>query len=320
NATADDFFAAIGHASGKGVAPTMKTFLDQAGAPLVTVELVCNRKPHLELSQRRYVLVGEEPDERTWQLPGCARWDRGQTRTALTQARAELGLPAASCPAWVMPNAGGVGYYRSAPDAKLLAGLLKNLGRLTLAERVALAGDMTALVRAGALPAGQALAALPAFNPAADRFTAAEASGLIRAVRQSMLPEALRPKLARYITRLFGAKAHELGFARKAGERDDAEELRALIVPLVALDGDDPKLVAEARRLADRWLADHGAVAPDEPAAALVSAAAHGDRALFARLVDAAKKTDDRRVRQRLLGAIAAFRDPKLHRAALDEL
>jgi alanyl aminopeptidase len=322
NATADDFFAAISQVAGKDVAPTMKTFLDQAGAPLVHAQLVCSSgaRPRLELTQRRYVLVGEAADERTWQIPVCARWDGGTVCTLMTQARAELELDTASCPAWIVPNAGGVGYYRSAPDAKLLAGLIKNVGRLTLAERVALIGDMTALVRAGTLPAGEALAALPALRPADDRFVAAEASSLLHMVRQSMVSAPQRPKLARFVSRLFAARARELGFTPKPGEPDDAQELRALLVPLVAVDGDEAKLQAEARRLADRWLADHTAVAPDESADVLVIAAAHGDRALFDRMVDVAKKTSDRRLRQRLIGAIGAFRDPKLHRAALDTL
>src|SRR5262249_29065438 len=157
--------------------------------------------------------------------------------------------------------------------------------KLTMAERVGLLGDLSALVRAGTVPAGQGLAALPAFNPSSHLDLVREAEGLLRSVRTSMLPDGMRPQFVKLVDRLFAAKAHRLGLAPKKGEPEEAQELRTLLVPLVAIDGQDAKLQADARKLADQWLADHASVASDEATDVLVIAAAHGDRALFDRLL-----------------------------------
>ena len=49
-----------------------------------------------------------------------------------------------------------------------------------------------------------------------------------------------------------------------------------------------------------------------------VTAAAHGDRALFDTLLRELKKTQDLRERSAIIGALGSFRDPKLAAAALD--
>jgi alanyl aminopeptidase len=185
---------------------------------------------------------------------------------------------------------------------------------------VAFIGDLNTLVRSGALPAGAALAALPGLAPASNRHVATQAAALLRNVRHAMVPKELVPSYARLVRRLFGAKARALGFTPKKGDDEDTVELRSTLVPLVAIDGEDPKLQAEARGLADKWLNNRAAVSPDVAGDALKVAAARGDRAFFDRLHAAANKTEDRRDRQRLAVALVAFRDPALLRAALDLL
>ena len=64
--------------------------------------------------------------------------------------------------------------------------------------------------------------------------------------------------------------------------------------------------------LARRWLDDPNAIDPDMLSVALEAAARNGDRALFERFRDEARASKDRLRRQRLLGAIGAFRDPAI--------
>ncbi|HEU4533440.1 MAG TPA: ERAP1-like C-terminal domain-containing protein, partial [Polyangiaceae bacterium] len=58
------------------------------------------------------------------------------------------------------------------------------------------------------------------------------------------------------------------------------------------------------------------AVEADLVDAVLDVAAAHGDRKLFERMRDEAKKTPDARRRGKILGALASFRDPAIARDA----
>ena len=70
---------ALGQASGKPVAETIRLFLDQPGTPLVDVRLSCDQnkdKPaSLQLKQRRYRPAGSEaPAGQPWTVPVCVRY------------------------------------------------------------------------------------------------------------------------------------------------------------------------------------------------------------------------------------------------------
>jgi hypothetical protein len=82
--------------------------------------------------------------------------------------------------------------------------------------------------------------------------------------------------------------------------------------------GDDPRLFAEAGRLAEGWLGQTGSLDADAAALVLRGAASRGDRRLFDRMAALARAEKDARRRDDVLTALAAFRDPALARAALD--
>jgi alanyl aminopeptidase len=303
----------------------LSTFLDQSGEPVVSTALACPKgaAPRLELEQRRNVLAGEKPDDRRWQLPVCVRAGTGKqsarTCTVLSEPRGTLELPGA-CPAWVHPNAGATGYYRVQLAPPDLAALLKNLGQLTLAERIGLLGDLGALAGTGALPAGDALAALPRFSPAGEAHLAEAGVRLLASVRRQMLPPESRPAFARYIQRTFGPRARQLGFTRKPGEGDAEMDLRKALVPLVADVGQDASLRTQARTLALRWLDDHKSVDPDLAGLAVMVAGGAGDRAFFDRVRAALLVEKDAGARQRMIAALGSIRDPALLLQGLDSL
>jgi alanyl aminopeptidase len=134
NATAADFLAALGAASGHDVNAAFSTFLEQTGVPLVAAEVDCTGDtPRLALSQKPYRPIGAEGGaDKTWQVPVCVRW--GTTAgdrqcTLLQSARAEVVLEKArGCPAWLLPNDRGTGYYRVGYRSEQLPRLLEDGG------------------------------------------------------------------------------------------------------------------------------------------------------------------------------------------------
>jgi alanyl aminopeptidase len=130
------------------------------------------------------------------------------------------------------------------------------------------------------------------------------------------VPPNLLENYARFVRKLFGDRAKSLGWAAQPGEKQETRLLRPALVPFVARY--EPALAAEARRLADGWLADRKGVDADMLGAVLRSAAFDGDRRLFDALLAALKSTPDLRQREHILGALGSFRDPKLISAALD--
>ena len=223
---------------------------------------------------------------------------------ALTGAR--------SCPAWVMPNAGGLGYYRAQLDGDLLVPLLdRGMPRLSLPERVSVIDDVHALVRAGTVDVALALGLVERYARDDSRHMVTAVAGIVDGVRD-VVPDELRPNFARFIRTMFGARAHQLGWTPAPDEDDDTRLLRSNLLRLVTDAGDDGALASAGRTLALTWLEHHDAVDPNLVDVALSAAARYGDRTLFERFYEAAKQATDRRDRQRLLSALASFRDPAL--------
>ena len=339
NATADDFVAAISAAAGRDVGPAFRSFLDQPGLPLLRASLRCgDGKPaSLTVKQERYLPLGSSGSTRQkWQVPVCMRWPAGgkleRSCAMVTAAEATVPLPQLTqCPAWLDANADAVGYYRVAYQGDGLERLLgAGRSQLSLAELIGTLDDVRALVANGTMALGDALALLPslASDPrrevimAAAQLAGSEEGGgrndtAHNSVRDYVLPEALRPRYARFIGKLFGARAHQLGWQARPGDDDDARLLRARLLPLVADEGEDAALRAEAVTLARKWMDDRKAISADMVSPVLGIAAIAGDRALFDRMHAEAKRSKERRDRVRLLDAMGRFRDPQIAEAAL---
>jgi cytosol alanyl aminopeptidase len=141
--------------------------------------------------------------------------------------------------------------------------------------------------------------------------------GMLAGLREHLVPAAMHPSYVRVIDKIYSQKAHALGWTAKSGEDEDTRLLRPGLVGLVADEGEDKALAAEAHALALKWLADRKAVSPDVAGAVLGVAARNGDRALFDKLHAEAKRATDRHDRQQILGAMGGFRDPAIAKAAL---
>lgn len=329
NATADDFIAAIaGAAQRPEVAPAFKSFLDQPGAPLVDVTLACNagKAPSLHVKQERFLPVGSKGSpNQTWQIPMCVRWNGAdgkaqRTCSLVTQKEQTLALGTqAGCPTWLLANDGELGYYRASYPSELLGKLLSADGRtkLDLPETVGLLDDLHALVDAGRFPLGDVLAMAPSLSQDERRHVQRFVIGSLAGLREHLVPEPLHANYVRAVDKIYTDKAHALGWTPKAGEDEDTRLLRPQLVGLVADEGEDKKLAAEARTLALKWLADRKAVSPDVAGAVLSVAARNGDLALFDKLHAEAKRATDRHDRQQILGAIGAFKNPAIAKAAL---
>jgi aminopeptidase N len=325
NAVADDLLGALSAEAGKDIAPAFKTFLDQPGLPLVSVEPICasGAAPKLGITQKRFVPAGSaEVAGTSWQFPVCARYGAGTSVghvcTLLTTPAAEVALEGAkSCPEWVMQNQDALGYYRSAYDPRALARLIKAKNQLSVAERVSLLGDALALTRTGALPLGDALGLVPPLIEGGDRLLLERGSAIVRSARPDLLPPAERARLARFVQKTFGKRARALGWKATPGEGPDAALLRPELLELVIDFGEDVALRKEAHDLAWKWLDDRHALDPDLVGPALFFAGKSNDRKLFDRLRATLRSATLRREREQLASALGSFSDPPTLREGL---
>ena len=323
NATAGDFLDALAAASGKPVAQSFGTFLDQNGVPQVRVDLDCATHPAtLVLSQHRHVPAGVPAGSQRWDVPVCVRYGGNrasrETCTLLTQAHAALSLEGDRCPAFVVANAGGRGYYVPEYGGALLARLKAHPRTLTTPELASLVYDLQPLLRAGAVDVAQVLDWIRAAAASRERSVVAAAIGVASFVRDSAVSEGSRPRFDRFVERTFGPRARALGFVARRGESDDDALLRSALLRFAG--AEDARLTRDARRLALAWMRDPGSVDPALVDTALYVAARNGDASLFDAMMKTLRAARDSLDRRNLLVALLSFRDPVLEQRGLDLL
>jgi cytosol alanyl aminopeptidase len=317
NATVDDFLGALSTGSGRPVGPAFSTFLNQNGAPQIEVKLQCAAgRAALELSQHRLQPLGAASGgDQRWQIPVCARYGKGtaakQSCTLLTERSATLDLDGA-CPAFVFANAGGRGYYVADYRDDLLPRLAANRSALTPPEYASLLYDLRALVRAGSVSGAEALEWVrPAFA-SRERHVVRAAIELAQFVRDTFVDEASRARFSAFVRQVAAGRVRALGFVPRRNEGDDDQLLRRALIGFAA--PEDPKLVAEARRLALAWIGNRHAIDPGLVDTVLIVAARNGDAALFDAMLAEARTTADRLDRRHLIVALFSFTDAALAR------
>jgi len=325
NATSAEFLAAVA-SEDSSIVSAFSSFLDQPGVPLITAQLQCNGgAAQLDLTQQRFLPLGSTgTTNQFWQVPVCVRYSAGagdvRQCTLLDQRLRVLQLSKATgCPEWVEANAGADGYYRVLYQGDLLANLLKNDARvLSLAEKVALIGDISALTGNGKIPLGKASALAPALAGDSARQMVTKTMEITTGLEDKYLvPETLVPRYRQYLLDLYGGRARSLGWKESPHDSDDVRLLRPRVLDVVANQAEAPDAIAEAQKLALAWLDDHKAVAPDMVEVVLNTAARHGDRELFDRMRAAAKQEKDENIRGTLLFSLGVFEDPAIIKVAM---
>ncbi len=323
NATAADLWRALDQASGKKASAAMATFLDQPGFPRIDVEVLADGR--VKLAQERFRNHGATAPGFTWQVPVALRYGGeggGGTETVLLDAASRTvelgGTPEGRTPAWIFPNAGAHGYYRWSLPADRLRHLAANAGELlTRRERVELVGNLSALLAAGSLAGDGYLRLLGELAGDPDPTVVNTLIGALRAVKMAFVPEDLEEPFAAYVRRTLGPALERFGRERAPGEPEAVSLVRPALWVWLGREGRDPEVLAAAATLARAYL--HGeAVDPSLAGVALDLAAIGGGRELFDEYKKRFESAEAPTERQRFLGALGAFDDPELRRAAYD--
>ncbi len=328
SATEEDFLSALSSAAGKDVRAAFHSFLDQPGAPFLETRVACEGEhARLLVKQSRYLPLGTAADaSETWQLPVCARYEvAGKLRESWALVTERDGqVPLDACPAWVLPNAGALGYYRFAlAPADLQKLIAKGLNRLTPAEKLAYADSLEAAFARGTAPMSALLAAAAPLVDAGEENLVDVALDLPSLARDWLADDPLRARVEAYGRRLVAKSARRLGWDPKPGESAEEKKLRHTILVFLAETGNDPATRAEAKRRARAFLGDEATLHPDalDPELLSLALAVEGedaDRTTFERLKALYARMADPVLRRRLLVALGRARDPDLADRALE--
>ena len=321
NATANDLWSALSKASKQDVKGMLSSFLDQAGVPLVSAELLPGNK--VKLSQTRFLAAGVKPPKpQAWRIPVALRYPVGEStrvqRVMLGATDQVAVLESRQTPAWVYPNADAAGYYRWSVPAPMLDKLAANASRaLNVRERVGFLGEVQALLAAGRLPGDAALKTLSAFASDDDPEVVSGVVDGLAKIRETFFAERDDAAFAPFVQRTLAPALARIGPLPLAGEPPAVTRLRPNLYDMLADAGRDEDVLATLEGLGRKYLADRSSVDPSMINVAVSSLAIRGDAALFdtyQQRFETSKIPEERRL---FLSSLGNFRNPALVDRAL---
>ena len=320
NATAADLWRSLSEVSGKELSPAMETFLAQNGIPSIAVEPLPQGR--VRLTQQRFLNAGVTAEPREWRVPVTLRYPGGdmtQTTTVLLKSPSEvIQLPGGRTPEWIFPDADGEGYYRWNVPAPMLETMAGNAGdMLNARERIALLGNLAALLDAGKVGGADYLRTLQQFANDPEPQVVSYLANQLQKVKLAFVPEEEEEEFAVYVRKTLGPALERFGMAPKAGESEGVALLRPRLLAWMGDEGRDTRVLDYADGIAKSYMKDSTSVDPALAGAALRLAAIRGDRRLFESYREHAESPRTPDDRSRYLSACGYFREPELMKEAL---
>jgi aminopeptidase N/puromycin-sensitive aminopeptidase len=323
NATAEDFWGQIAETSGKPVDKIMKSFTEQAGAPLVTVKSACHGdKTVVRLSQERYQADATKlaaGSGESWPIPVSLLPSASKQPVYYVLTKSEETFELPGCSAWVYGNAGSRGYYRTGYDPEAFGKMsAETESAFSAEERGRIASDAWALVRVGRLKIGDYLDLLSNMQSERSRDAVRAMIAHIPAIHNHYVSEADRPAFEKWVRELLRPMAKDLGETAVAGEPTERAALRADLFEMLALYGGDPELIERARATVKQYMEAPESVDAELAGSALMVAATYGNSALYDKYVAQLKTAKTPETYRFYLRALGVFPDKALTKRTFD--
>ena len=325
NATAADFWNAETRTSGRPMDKIMPTFVDQPGAPFVSIKTQCSGNfTRITLQQQRYFYDRARfnaGSAELWEIPICmkAYGDGKSAQKCYLLGRKQETFTLPGCSRWVLANANSTGYYRSGYESQTVKVLARDAETaLTPAERIMLLTDAWASVRVGREPIGDYLALAEGLRQDRERAVMGQLLAQLDNIGETLLTDQDRGAYQDWVRNLLGPALHELGFEPRRGESEEQNALRAELIYTLGWTGGDPKVLAEARALTEKALRDPASVDRELQLAVFPLAALNGDSALYDQVADRLKQAKSPEELYLYQLTLATFRDPKLVERTLE--
>jgi len=331
NATAEDFWNTQTSTSHQPVDKIMQSFIDQPGVPLLTFG--DRQASGISATQSRFFLSSPEgctPSgtneiscaqkvAQHWTLPVCLKSAGTPICRILTPGETALPIPADAPAPFFFANANAKGYFRTRYTPEQLSAVTTLAeASLTPPERMSLLGDQWAFTRTSQTSVADFLSLLialksdrsgPVLNASVDK---------LNQIESTIAPPSDRPRLAAVLHTQFAPVYATLGPAKKS-DSIDTQQRRALLFELLG-DAQDPSILPEAERLADRVYPASGkpqdtdtTLDPALAQAALnVAAASSTDTSLYDRVVVATEDGTDPNRQSEALRLLSRFTAPAL--------
>lgn len=317
NATSQDLWNALESASRKKVGEVAADWVEQPGFPLVSVGSACDAAGNrtVALAQTRFLLRGTDPEESHWSVPVRIRSGVEGEPQAMLLTRDGQTAKAGRCGEALSLNPDAIGYYRVRYDAPSFKANLANFNRMRNGDRIAMLDDQWALVQSGTENLGSYLSLAVAMGADFDARIWEQIAEALATIESDERGSAGHDAFAALARSMIEPVASQLGWDARSGETPDLQELRRTLIKNLGLWGDQA-VIGEARRRFAAFVADHGAIAPDDQAMVLSIVARYADSSGFDQLHTIAKRAADETEQRRYFSALMDVGDPQLAKQA----
>ena len=317
-ADVNDFMASLAEGSGDAsVVESFKSFIFQPGIPYINATLSCPSVDAglITVTQSRYAPLGSAIDTEAsmWTVPFAIRMSGANgdrtIRQMLTEKTTEIALDG-GCPDWIMPNAGGTGYWRFNTSEAGWQSLLASYAELSAGEQLVFADSITAGFAAGQIPANVLLDAL-SVNAGGSWSAASDPLGNLQGYMNALPDEDAKDDLRDFVMEIYAERYSVLSAspdeALSQGEVLLKNNLSATLLQVGRLDSERARFARAAQAYVGMDGApDPDALAPADLASAIAIAAEDGDSRFYRAALAFAKTNENQRERRSILTILAS--------------
>jgi puromycin-sensitive aminopeptidase len=313
NTVAADLWRALEEASGKEVTRVARAWITQPGFPLVSIDA---SGKGVTVKQERFFADPKIPASKRrtrWPVPLVAKLPGSTLVRALADKTVQpLAVPLERA-AWVFGNASAGGFYRVLHDAATRSALLQHLHELSAVERLALAGDQWALVRASKATIESYLDVVDALGDETDYDVLDGIVGPLGFIDEQIAGDGtpLQAAFRAWLAERFMPAFTRLGWRADPNEPDDLRLRRAALVRIVGSVAEAPEVMQEASRQLERYLVDRAALEPNLADPVVQLAARNGSLGRYQRYREVVADARTPQERRRFLLALSSFRNPE---------
>jgi aminopeptidase N len=325
--TSEDLWASLEQFSGRPIKKIVAGWTEQAGFPLVKITTQCvNGNRVISLEQVPFVLPQQGETSRQWSVPVGIRSTASPSdiKYALLD-KLSNNFDLAGCNGVIQANAGNAGYFRVLYEPALFNDLQKNIEKLPEADRLNLVTDTWALVESGNLPASSYFDLLEdlrrddSFAVWQSALGTGEMPGALRLIDRLEQGRPGREAYQRYICSLFAPKFQELGWDKRAGEDDEVQGYRAMLIETLGFFG-DRDVIDESFKRFENYRINPSSVAPNLRSAVIAIVGRYSSQFVNHELISMAADTRSVEERRMYLRALGSALDPELTVEALEYL
>lgn len=317
NATTEDLWQALEEVSGKPVKMIMDNWTKKAGYPLLTVT---EKGKELVLSQARFysspLSQKNSKDTTQWIIPINAIAADQKKPTYHLMEDKNMKLPNGS--KWIKFNAGEKSFVQINYPEHLLDNLRQAIhdGALKKEDRFGILRDLFVLSEAGKISVEEALKMTTAYTSDEAYIIWAELATEIAKVANLVSEEPYVADFKEFARDIFSDITEKVGFEPRKGEDHTQKLLRSVVLGQSAKYGNEV-IVEQGQKLFRQVVAGKHTLDADLRGVVYTIAARNGDEEVYNQLLELYRKETLEQERDRILYALASFKQKDLIKKAL---